>query len=61
MTQKLIIKTPVSSSTDPPPLGPTHVQELTENDLLAEQVLHEVLEYHRTHRPKITTKAYIPK
>lgn len=38
-------------------LSSAHVQEPTENDLLAEQVLHEVLEYHRTHRPKNTTKA----
>ncbi len=32
-----------------------------QNDLSTEQVLHEVLEYHRTHRPKNTTKAYAPK
>ena len=37
------------------------VQEPAENDLLAEQVLHKVMKYHRSHKPKHTTKAYSPK
>lgn len=61
MAQKLNIKVSVSSSTNPPLLNSFHAQELRENDLLAEQVLHEILEYHRTHRLRNTTKAYAPK
>ena len=61
MAQKLIMKASISSSTNPSLPDSIHAQEPTENDLLAEQVLHEVLEYHRTHRPKNTTKAYAPK
>lgn len=61
MAQKLTMKTSVSSSTNPLFSSSIHAQEPTENNLLAEQVLHEVLEYHRTHRPKNTTKAYAPK
>lgn len=51
----------ISSSTNPSLSDSIHAQEPTKNDLLAEQVLYEVLEYHRTHRPKNTTKAYTPK
>ncbi len=58
MAQKLIMKASISSSTNPPFPDSIHEQEPTENDLLAEQVLHEVLEYHCTNRPKNTTKVY---
>lgn len=61
MAQKLTMKASVSSSTNLPFSSFIHAREPTENDLLAEQVLHEVLEYHHTHRPKNTTKAYAPK
>lgn len=39
-------------------LNSVHVQKPTEHNLLAEQVLHKVLEYYCTHRPQNTTKAY---
>lgn len=60
MVQKFNMEISTLSSTNPRLLDSVHIQEPTENDLLAEQVLHEVLEYHRTHRPKNTTKAYAP-
>lgn len=47
--------------------GPTlasasaNTPEPLDNDLLAEDLRKKVLEYHRTHRPKNTTKAYAPK
>lgn len=55
------MKASILSSTNPPLPDSIHVQEPTENDLLAEQVLLKVFEYHCTHRPKNTTKAYAPK
>ncbi len=61
MAQKLIMKASISSSTNSPLPDSIHAQETTENDLLVEQVLHEILEYHYTHRHKNTTKAYAPK
>lgn len=36
-------------------------QQPTANDLLAEQHYMDMLEYHRTHRPKNTKRAYAPK
>lgn len=41
--------------------APENAREPTEDDLLAEKVLQELLEYHRTHRPQNTAKAYAPK
>lgn len=66
-----------SATSDPPTPLPTTIfrpipgpvlasasantQEPLDNDLLAEDLRKRVLEYHRTHRPKNTTKAYAPK
>ena len=61
MVPKLIIKVSISPSTNLPLPYSIYVQEPTENDLLAEQVLHKVLEYHRTYKAKNTIKAYAPK
>lgn len=44
--------------------APENAREPTEDGLLAEKVLQELLElleYHRTHRPQNTAKAYAPK
>lgn len=53
--------TPARASASVPVSAPVSAQEPTENDLLAEKVLLDVPEYHRTHRPKNTTKNYAPK
>lgn len=51
------MKASISSSTNPPPSDSVHAQEPTENDLLAEQVLHEVLVLIG---PKIPPKPMLP-
>lgn len=56
MVQKLNMEAFISTSTNLSLPASDLAQELTENNLSAKQVLHKVLEYHRTHRPKIPPK-----
>lgn len=49
-------RAPAAPAVPAPPPTPDRAE-----DLAVQQALDEVLEYHRTHRPKNTTKNYEPK
>jgi len=52
--------TPVTIGCEPSatPAGPPDPREI---DLRVQKAIDEVLEYHQTHRPKNTSKNYLPK
>jgi hypothetical protein len=59
-TASKALKAPIIPATPAPALAPETEPERAE-DIAIQQALDKVLEYHRTHRPKNTTKNYEPK
>ena len=57
---RLLSLLPVAASSRPPAPEPTPEPNRAE-DIAIQLALDEVLEYHRTHRPKNTAKNYEPK
>ena len=59
---KLLSLLPIASKARTAPLAPPAAPAPTRaEDIAIQQALDEVLEYHRTHRPKNTAKNYEPK
>ena len=52
---------PRPSQAPAPPLPAVPPAAPRQEDLAIQQAMDEVLEYHRTHRPKNTTRNYSPK
>ena len=57
---RALVLTPEPTTPTPEPTTPTPEPDRAE-DIAIQHALDEVLEYHRTHRPKNTAKNYEPK